>query len=85
MTATLDAAAPAVEEQAGAITERLFEAVLGQLEISTVWLGVKLGLYDAITEPATPAQVADATGVIERYAREWLEQQAIAGLVTVSG
>ena len=27
----------------------------------------------------TPAELASATGIHERYAREWLEQQAAAG------
>ena len=31
----------------------------------------------------TPAELASATGIHERYAREWLEQQAAAGILTV--
>ena len=73
----------AVMEEAGALTERLFEATLGTMEVSTIWLGIKLGLYPAITEPSTAAEVAQVTGIRERYVQEWLEQQAIAGLVTV--
>ncbi|QSR26232.1 SAM-dependent methyltransferase [Nocardioides aromaticivorans] len=72
-----------VAAEAGALTERIFEQVLASMEIATVWLGHRLGLYDALVEPATSAEVAARTGVIERYVREWLEQQAIAGLVAV--
>ena len=33
--------------------------------------------------PLTPAALAAAAGIAERYAREWLEQQAVAGLIAV--
>lgn len=32
---------------------------------------------------ATPRELAAATGTVERYVRGWLEQQAVAGFVTV--
>ena len=31
----------------------------------------------------TPGELAEATGTDERYAREWLEQQAVAGILEV--
>jgi 2-polyprenyl-3-methyl-5-hydroxy-6-metoxy-1,4-benzoquinol methylase len=67
-----------------ALVERLFSACLGMGEVLTVYLGDKLGFYraldgDGLTAPGLAAQ----TGVFERYAREWLEQQASAGIVTV--
>jgi SAM-dependent methyltransferase len=71
-------------EVTGALTERLFGAVLGALELATVHLGVRLGLYDALATPRTAAGLAEAAGIDERYAAEWLEQQAISGLVTVT-
>lgn len=45
---------------------------------ATVVVGDKLGLYQALAEhgPATPAELADATGCDERYLREWLSAQA---------
>ena len=82
MTA-MDTAPVSIEETAGALTERLFDATLGTLELGTVWLGLKLGLYAAVSSPATAEEVAARTGLLPRYAREWLEQQAIAGLVSV--
>jgi SAM-dependent methyltransferase len=83
MTAELAVAGPSVEEQAGELAGRLFEAALAVLEFPTIWLGTKLGLYAAVTEPGSAAEVAARSGVRERYVREWLEQQAIAGLLTV--
>lgn len=70
-----------VEEFAG----RLFEACLGTMELANVELGVRLGLYEAMATagPMTPGDLARAAGVVERYAQEWLEQQAVAGVVSV--
>ncbi len=70
-------------EVTGEITERLFGSLLGALELATVHLGVRLGLYDALATPQNAAGLAQAAGIDARYAAEWLEQQAISGLVTV--
>ena len=67
-----------------ALEGRLIESATGALELLSVHLGRTLGLYDAITEPRTVAEVAATTGVIPRYAREWLEHQAVAGFVNVT-
>jgi SAM-dependent methyltransferase len=68
-----------------ALAERLFGAALGAYELMTVHLGDRLGYYRALAEqgPSTPAELAAATGTAERYAREWLEQQAVAGILEV--
>jgi SAM-dependent methyltransferase len=68
-----------------ALAERLFGAALGAYEIMTVHLGDRLGLYRALREhgEATSAELAAATSTHERYAREWLEQQAVAGILRV--
>jgi SAM-dependent methyltransferase len=71
-------------EEAPALVERMFGSLLGALEVATVHLGLKLGLYRALTTPRTAAELAAEAGIDKRYAREWLEQQAIAGLVTVA-
>jgi SAM-dependent methyltransferase len=74
-------------EQATAegLAERLGGAALGAYELLTVYLGHTLGLYRALAErdDATPAELAEATGTNGRYAREWLEQQAVAGILAV--
>lgn len=55
------------------------------METCAVYLGLRLGLYAALDEggPATPGQLAAWAGIDQRYAREWLEQQAVAGMVEV--
>ncbi len=76
----------AVDEAAvGAFAERLFMACLGTMELANVELGVRLGLYEVLADgrPMTAGDLAAAAGIAERYAREWLEQQASAGVVQV--
>lgn len=68
-----------------AFVGRLFNAFLAAADLLTVYIGDTLGLYRSLadTGPATPAELATRTGVAERYAREWLEQQAVTGILTV--
>jgi 2-polyprenyl-3-methyl-5-hydroxy-6-metoxy-1,4-benzoquinol methylase len=75
-----------LEAQVGAYAERLFETGLATLEAVTISLGRELGLYQHLVyaEGLTPGQLAQRAGVNERYAREWLEQQASAGLIDVT-
>ena len=70
---------------ADALVERLFTATVGALELCSVYLGVELGLYDALAQhgPLTAPELAERAGVAPRYSREWLEQQAVAGLLDV--
>ena len=73
------------EAQRDALAERLFGAALGAYELMTVHLGDRLGYYRALAEAGevTSAELAAATGTDERYAREWLEQQAVAAILEV--
>ena len=69
-----------------AFANRLLGALTGAAELFTVELGRQLGLYPALRRQArTPAELAEATGTDERYVREWLEQQAAAGILAVTG
>lgn len=72
-------------ERRDALTERLFEAVLGFNDIYMVYVGDRLGLYRALADggPATSGRLAEATGTHERYVREWLEHQAVGGILEV--
>ncbi len=73
------------EKQRDALVERLFEANLAAYDLGAIYLGDRLGLYAALAEagPFNSADLADRTGTHERYAREWLEQQAVTGILTV--
>src|ERR671910_87641 len=68
-----------------ALRERIFSSAVAALELYTVYLGERLGLYRALAEggPASSSQLADRTGTAERYVREWLEQHAASGLIDV--
>lgn len=68
-----------------ALAERLFHDVVGALELFTVYLGDRLGLYRALDAggPATSSELAERTGTAERYVREWLEHHAASGLLEV--
>jgi SAM-dependent methyltransferase len=67
------------------LVERLFGAVIGTLELASIHIGGRLGFYRALTGgDATSSELAARTGTAERYVREWLEQQAVAGFLTVN-
>ena len=72
---------PGVDEFA----ERLFASSLGAIEVFGVYLGDRLGWYRSLATdgPATSSELAARTGTQERYAREWLEGQAVAGILAV--
>jgi 2-polyprenyl-3-methyl-5-hydroxy-6-metoxy-1,4-benzoquinol methylase len=83
MSVTMPAASEA--ERRDALTDRLFQATIGAFDLLSVYLGDRLGLYQALAEGAavTPAELASQVGIAERYAREWLEHQAVGGILEV--
>ena len=70
-----------------ALVGRLYESTIGALELLHVYLGDRLGLYRALATagPLTAAGLASTAGINQRYAREWLEQEAVAGILVVDG
>jgi 2-polyprenyl-3-methyl-5-hydroxy-6-metoxy-1,4-benzoquinol methylase len=76
---------PEMEALRDGLVERLFGATVGALELFSVYLGAELGLYEALERhgPLDPDELARRSGIDGRYAREWLEQQAVAGLIDV--
>jgi len=82
--ATIDIG-PADEAEVEAFAGRLFEAGLAAMELANIELGVRLGLYQALAGagPVTADELAARGGIALRYAREWLEQQAAAGVLDV--
>ena len=77
----------AVNVSADELAERVFNATIQTLELYGIYLGKRLGLYQALKAHGamTPAGLATTAGIAERYAREWLEQQAVAGFIQVDG
>jgi 2-polyprenyl-3-methyl-5-hydroxy-6-metoxy-1,4-benzoquinol methylase len=74
-----------MEQQRDAFVERLLKATAGVFDIFSIYIGDRLGFYRALAEgaPLTAAEVASRTGTHERYVREWLEQQTVAGILEV--
>jgi SAM-dependent methyltransferase len=66
-------------------SRRLFGHLNGAVTSALVYLGDELGLYRALAEggPATSAELAGRSGLDERWVREWLYNQAAAGLIEV--
>jgi SAM-dependent methyltransferase len=86
MSTDIDAAA--AEPGSGrrdALADRPFQSLIASAELASVWLGLRLGLYERLREhgPATVAELAGRAGIDTRYAREWLDQQAVAGFLDV--
>jgi 2-polyprenyl-3-methyl-5-hydroxy-6-metoxy-1,4-benzoquinol methylase len=82
VSATLE---PVHVERRDAMATRLGEIMIASMELQTIYLGERLGLYQALRDdgPATASELSARTGTDERYAREWLEQQAMAGVLDV--
>lgn len=68
-----------LEQFMGKMVTDMSAAMSGPLVI----MGVKLGLYKALGQsgPMSSEQLAELTGVRERYVREWLAAQAASGFV----
>ncbi|MFP5220445.1 MAG: methyltransferase domain-containing protein [Actinomycetes bacterium] len=77
--------ADSVEQQVEQLAQRLLDATLGAMDLIAIYLGDRLGWYRSLADdgPATPDELAARTGTHPRYAREWLEQQAVSGLLAV--
>ncbi|TCC08537.1 class I SAM-dependent methyltransferase [Kribbella soli] len=72
-------------DRTNALVERIFRNAGAALELYSIYLGERLGLYQSLARqgPATSVELAERTGTNERYIREWLEHHAASGLVDV--
>ena len=70
-----------------ALVERLSLDAIGAFDLFSVHVGERLGLYRALADkgPLTSSELAEAAGIHERYAREWLEQQAASDILAAEG
>jgi 2-polyprenyl-3-methyl-5-hydroxy-6-metoxy-1,4-benzoquinol methylase len=70
-----------------ALVERLSLDAIGAFDLFSVHIGERLGLYRALADkgPLTSSELAEAAGIHERYAREWLEQQAASDILAAEG
>src|SRR5687767_14552458 len=65
--------------------ERMLHSLSGLFDIVTIYLGDRLGFYQALEggEWMTSTALAMAAGTNERYTREWLEQQTVTAILEV--
>jgi len=65
--------------------EQFIQSMAGAFKLFSIYIGDRLGLYRALAEkgPFTASELASRTATHERYIREWLEQQTVAGILTV--
>jgi 2-polyprenyl-3-methyl-5-hydroxy-6-metoxy-1,4-benzoquinol methylase len=70
-------------DKVNAFSERLVAEVNTAMSCLNLYLGHRLGLYEAMAEagPATAAELAAHTNYSERYLREWLACMAVGGYV----
>jgi hypothetical protein len=75
----------APDEEAARLSERLRQSTLAYFDLLPLYVGQKLGFYEALAAagPLTAPDLAGRTGTHSRYVREWLEQQAVSGLLDV--
>jgi ubiquinone/menaquinone biosynthesis C-methylase UbiE len=69
-----------------ALVGKLFNAAVEAFDLVNVYLGDRLGLYRVLADrgPQSSRELAASAGIHERYAREWLEQQAASGILEVT-
>src|SRR5215813_3319945 len=74
-------------EKAGKTAEQVFGYLGGALVSAMIYLGERMGLYQAMrgAGPVSSEEVAHKTGLHERWVREWLYQQTTAGLIGYKG
>ena len=75
------------EDDHGAARARVWRSIGGAVTAAQLYVGDKLGLYASLkflcatAYAATPEDLAFHANIDERWAREWLAQQAAAGFV----
>jgi 2-polyprenyl-3-methyl-5-hydroxy-6-metoxy-1,4-benzoquinol methylase len=81
---TSSATAQPSDEQVGLFAYQVATQMSGAVTAGMIHLGDRLGLYRALAaapEPMTTRDLAAATGLVERWVREWAYNQAAAGLL----
>jgi SAM-dependent methyltransferase len=65
--------------------DQFLQFMSGTFNIFAIYIGDRLGFYRTLAEqgPLTSVELAGNTSTHERYVREWLEQQTVAGILEV--
>jgi SAM-dependent methyltransferase len=75
------------EQRKAEFIDRILRDISGFFSIFSIYLGHRLGYYDILAAKGamSPDRLAKTAAAAERYTREWLEQQATAGILERSG
>ena len=73
-------------EQVEGFSMRLLGSIVGVMDLATIRIGLNTGLYESLRDApvVTAEELAARAGTDERYTQEWLEQQAVTGIVEVA-
>ena len=73
-----------VHGMAEQLAGKVMSAVGGSLAIALAGVGYEVGLYKQLARigPCTPNQLAQSTGCVERYVRDWLINQTSAQFIS---
>jgi 2-polyprenyl-3-methyl-5-hydroxy-6-metoxy-1,4-benzoquinol methylase len=86
---TLEVSQSVIEAQAAqqqeVLIEKMMSGITGLVTHFTIYLGDRLGYYEILArhDHLNSLELAALTGTHERYTREWLEQQAMYGILEV--
>jgi hypothetical protein len=74
-------------DRLGALARTVFGALGGAMTAAMIHVGDRLGLYRALAlvDASDSQALAGATGLSERWLREWLHQQGAAGVLEYRG
>lgn len=72
------------ENNLNSLVGQFLQDLGGAVSVPLVQIGEQLGLYEALNNlgPSTVLEIAESTGVAERYMREWLSAQAASKYIS---
>ena len=78
---------PVDREKLKEYAKRVFGALGGAMTSAMIYAGDRMGLYAALAaaDALTASELAERTGLSERWLREWLHQQGAAGVLEYRG
>lgn len=86
MTQSPISLSPIQTEQRDNFVDRLLASTAGTFDMFAIYIGQALDYYNTLRQhpTLTSVELAQHTNSNERYTREWLEQQTVTGILTVS-
>lgn len=71
------------QEKLAELQGKVLGDIAGSMGLIMAYMGDRLNLYSALVEisPATSEELAESTGLTERYVREWLSANAAGGYI----